>query len=114
LFALSGAAVGGTLGADGRGQQTDAGLAKIFQPLAEAGVIEGQRGKKGGIRLVKKDANLAYLLQLLEPKFAFNKCLSGGYRCFRQSDCQLHTLLYKMQHDFFARLGRLKLSGIVA
>ena len=87
-------------------------LAKIFQKLAEEVVIEGQRGKKGGVRLVKRDASLAELLRLLEPKFAFNKCLSGGYRCFRQSDCQLHTLLYKMQQDFFARLGDLTLAGI--
>jgi len=87
-------------------------LAKIFQLLAARRVIESQKGKRGGVRLLKRGTSLGELLRLLEPQFALNKCLTGGFRCFRQKHCQLHTLLYGMQKEFFARLDRVKLAEI--
>ena len=89
-------------------------LAKIFQLLAARGVIESQRGKSGGVRLLKRGASLGELLRLLEPRFAFNKCLSGGFRCFRQKECQLHTLLSSLQGEFFARLNQVTLAEVAA
>ncbi len=89
-------------------------LAKIFRALAERRVIESQKGKRGGVRLLKREASVGELLRLLEPRFAFNKCLAGGFRCFRQKECRLHTLLNSMQREFFARLNQVKLVSLAA
>ncbi len=89
-------------------------LAKIFQLLARRKVIESRKGKNGGVLLIKKGASVGELLRLLEPHFAFNKCLTGGFRCFRQKECRLHTLLNNMQKEFFARLNQVKLAALAA
>ena len=68
-------------------------LAKIFQQLTGAKIIESEKWKGGGVRLKSADISLARLLVVLEPEFCLNKCLNRKFKCFRRRICPIHHYL---------------------
>ena len=84
-------------------------LAKIFQPLIQNGVLESQRGREGGVRVVKKDAKLSEIILMFEPDFALNKCLAGNYHCSLQEDCSLHGIFGSLQAELMKKLSGITL-----
>ena len=67
-------------------------LAKIFQSLAKAGLIQSQRGAGGGFTLVRPpdDINLLDILNCIEGAFALQKCVTDDPACV-VSDQRLDT-----------------------
>ncbi|OGB91020.1 hypothetical protein A2625_06905 [candidate division WOR-1 bacterium RIFCSPHIGHO2_01_FULL_53_15] len=80
-------------------------LAKIVNALARKKIVETQRGKAGGLRLLKKDATVAEVIKLLDPKFSLNKCLGESYSCFLEKSCSLHKLLKLIEKELFDKLS---------
>ncbi|MEI8314236.1 MAG: Rrf2 family transcriptional regulator [Verrucomicrobiota bacterium] len=58
-------------------------LAKIFQSLAKASLIQSQRGAGGGFTLVRPpgDINLLEILNCIEGAFALQKCVTDDPAC---------------------------------
>ena len=83
-------------------------LAKIFQSLARAGLVRSNRGTGGGFTLVKQPADITVLevIEAIEGKIAFQRCLEDKPDCTHMGGCALCGLLHQAQDsvkDVFAR-----------
>lgn len=72
-------------------------MAKIFQPLVRAGVLESRKGKDGGVRLKNRKVSLAEIIMIIEPRFHLNRCLEKGHHCFLKGSCPISLLLGKLE-----------------
>jgi len=68
-------------------------LSKILHQLARAGVLESERGPKGGFRLAHDAArlSLARVVEPMDPGFGNQRCLLGRAECSDGAACPLHT-----------------------
>lgn len=83
-------------------------LAKIFQNLARAGLVRSNRGTGGGFLLVKKPADITVLevIEAIEGKIAFQRCLTETPDCEHSGGCALCGLFAQAQDrvkDTFSR-----------
>jgi Rrf2 family nitric oxide-sensitive transcriptional repressor len=88
-------------------------LAKIVNALARHKIVETQRGKSGGLRLLKKDVTVSEIIRLLDPKFSLNKCLGKSYTCFMEKSCPLHKLLKLIEKELFQKLDSTAITQLV-
>lgn len=81
-------------------------LAKILQTLASEGILESQRGRKGGFRLVRNPDRL----QLFDIVEAFDRlgegrlCVLGQKVCSDETACPLHHTWKHSLNSFRHRL----------
>ena len=67
-------------------------LAKILQTLASEGILESQRGRKGGFRLARP-ADQTSLFEIVEPFDRLGQqrlCVLGQKTCSPEAACPLH------------------------
>lgn len=67
-------------------------LGKLLKTLADAGLLESQKGKGGGFRLAR-EAEAITLYDLVEPLervSRWNGCFLGRQRCNEASPCPVH------------------------
>ena len=91
-------------------------LFKILQPLVEAGFMETVRGRKGGVRLGKKPADITLyeIVRVTEENFAMAECFEdGGADCPLIDSCSLNAALYKALNAFFAVLQDYTIEDLV-
>jgi Rrf2 family iron-sulfur cluster assembly transcriptional regulator len=69
-------------------------LAKLFQQLARAGIVQGVRGRGGGFMLAKRpeDVTLMDVVEAIEGKNTYDRCVVGLDRCNDQMPCAQHDL----------------------
>jgi Rrf2 family iron-sulfur cluster assembly transcriptional regulator len=74
-------------------------LAKIFQNLTRAGLIRSQRGIHGGFKLARKPDKISVLeiLEAVEGKIAFQRCLEEPAGCHKQDACSLCDIFTEAQ-----------------
>lgn len=67
-------------------------LTKIFQKLNDAGLLESQRGPKGGVALTKpaQDVTLYDIVVAIDGDDLFGECVLGLPNCGDAEPCPLH------------------------
>ncbi len=75
-------------------------LAKIFQTLSRAGIVRSQRGVHGGFKLTRDPASVTLLevLEAIEGKIAFQRCLEEPVECHKHDACTLCDVFTEAQY----------------
>lgn len=79
-------------------------LGKLLKTLADAGIVESQKGKNGGFRLARSPASIS-LLEVVEPiehVSRWSGCILGRPRCSDQDACAVHDR-WKQVRDVYLR-----------
>jgi len=82
-------------------------LSKILQSLAYEGLLESQRGRNGGFRLLRNPERLS-LYEIAQPFDRFGQgrlCVLGQKVCSDETACPLH---YTWKHSVNAFIHRLQ------
>lgn len=88
-------------------------IVKVVHKLAQLGYIRSQKGKGGGIALLKKpeDINLRDLVASLEPGFMLVECFDASSNtCKITTACRLKGILGEALKSFLDTLGRYTLA----
>jgi Rrf2 family protein len=91
-------------------------LAKIFQDLRDAGLVDSTRGVAGGVRLAMpaRELDVLRVVDVLEGEQFLHGCVLGFEECSSQNPCALHeqwkTMRGRLQKMFsdenLARVAR--------
>jgi len=82
-------------------------LGKLLKTLADAGLVESQKGKGGGFRLARQPEQIS-ILEVVEPIDRVSRwsgCFLGGARCADQAPCAVHERWGKVR-DVYLRFLR--------
>ena len=81
-------------------------LAKIFQRLAKAGLVESVRGMNGGFRLSKKPSAISLLdiMEAIQGSSCINVCAVDSRKCKRSSTCAVHPFWVKLRKEVDLRM----------
>ena len=82
-------------------------LGKLLKTLADAGIVESQKGKNGGFRLARSPASIS-LLDVVEPiehVSRWSRCIMGRPQCSDQDACAVHGR-WKEVRDVYLRFLR--------
>jgi Rrf2 family protein len=81
-------------------------LAKIFQLLAKAGIVDSTRGVKGGFQLAKnpKDISLRDVIEAIQGPYLMNVCAIDGKQCGLSETCSVHPVWVELNQFIRDRL----------
>ncbi len=94
---------------------SEAFLAKIFQLLAQHGVVRSHRGVKGGFSLGRSpsEINLREVVEISEGGIALNHCLRKVDPCERADDCKMAEVWRRAQAAMTTALEQTTLADII-
>jgi Rrf2 family protein len=80
-------------------------LAKLVPLLVRAGLLDSQRGARGGLTLSRPASNISMLeiVEAIEGPIAINRCTATPAQCDRVNQCSVHPVWQKAQ-DYLAHL----------
>ncbi len=83
-------------------------LKKTTQVLARAGIVQSQRGAKGGVKLLipPEKITIADVIEAIEGKIALNVCLANGYECPNKNFCRVRNILSRAQEGLMKELRK--------
>jgi len=89
-------------------------LHKALTDLANAGIVDGQRGPAGGFTLARPADEIRLLdaIQAMQGPVAVSHCLLGDEQCPRQESCGLRWAWAKVQQNIISFLGGLTLQDL--
>lgn len=89
-------------------------LAKIFQTLGNAHLVESSRGAVGGFRLAKKpeDITLKDIIEATEGPIQINVCVVDSKACGFSEACSAHVAWQKVRTRLDVTLSEITLSEI--
>jgi Rrf2 family protein len=81
-------------------------LAKILHQLARKGILETQRGKKGGVRLAPAKQKLTFfdIALLMDDPVVTMRCMMGTAQCSPTRHCPCHDFWSKQREREHALL----------
>jgi Rrf2 family protein len=81
-------------------------LAKIFQRLVRAGLVESIRGMNGGFRLAKAPSKISLLdiMAAIQGQCCVNVCAVDSKKCRRSSTCAVHPVWVDLRKEMDRRL----------
>src|SRR2546421_537788 len=91
-------------------------LVKVVQRLAELGVVETVRGRRGGLRLARpaRDIGVGALVRATEPHFTLVECFERSTNtCPIDKVCTLKGVLSASKQAFLASLDQHTLADLV-
>jgi len=90
-------------------------LHKALTDLANAGIVDGQRGPSGGFSLARRPSEVTVLeaVEALQGPLAVSRCLLGDESCPRQDVCGLRWAWEKVQQNIASFLRGLTLQDLV-
>ncbi len=91
-------------------------LAKIFQKLAKAGLVESVRGMNGGFRLAKRPADISLLdiMEAIQGPLCVNVCAVNSKKCSRSSACSVHPFWVKLRQDMNRQMREQTIAQLIA
>jgi Rrf2 family transcriptional regulator, iron-sulfur cluster assembly transcription factor len=94
---------------------SEAFLAKIFQMLAQAGVVKSHRGVKGGFSLGRQasDISLREIVEICEGGIVLNHCLRKVDPCQDVNTCAVAKVWSEAQDALTGALDRTSLADVV-
>jgi Rrf2 family nitric oxide-sensitive transcriptional repressor len=89
-------------------------LAKVAQNLVQQGYITSQRGRGGGLSLMKDPAeiNIGEVVRTIES-FNLVECFGNDSMCRIERDCKLATAIDEAREAFLQALDRYTLADLV-
>ncbi len=96
-------------------QVSEAFLAKIFQMLAQAGVVKSHRGVKGGFSLGRapEDITLREVVEICEGGIALNHCLRKVDPCQDADTCNIAHVWRDAQAALTGALEKTTVADII-
>ncbi len=96
-------------------QVSEAFLAKIFQMLAQAGVVKSHRGVKGGFSLGRapEDITLREVVEICEGGIALNHCLRKVDPCQDADTCAIANVWREAQAALTGALDKTTLADVI-
>jgi Rrf2 family iron-sulfur cluster assembly transcriptional regulator len=90
-------------------------LAKIFQSLGHAGLVESQRGARGGFTLARPAETITTreVIEAVDGPIALNGCVLRPDDCGRSPGCRMHTVWIEAQERMMDVLGGVTLADLV-
>jgi Rrf2 family iron-sulfur cluster assembly transcriptional regulator len=90
-------------------------LAKIFQHLAKAGLVQSIRGSRGGFALLKNPSEISVLqiIEAVEGKIVFQRCRMDKPDCEHVGGCALCSLFERAQDGIKEVLTRTTLRDLL-
>jgi Rrf2 family protein len=90
-------------------------LKKTLKLLVLAGLINTQRGVKGGIALARPagEITLVDIIEAVEGNIALNVCLASGYNCPNQPGCPVSRNLARAQQAMLNELRKESLEDML-
>jgi Rrf2 family protein len=94
---------------------SEAFLAKIFQMLAQAGIVKSHRGVKGGFSLGREpgEITLREIVEVCEGGIVLNHCLRKVDPCNQNETCNVAGVWREAQAALVGALDRTSLSDVV-
>ena len=91
-------------------------LRRVLQTLARNNILYSYRGQGGGFKLRKKpsDIMLADLMEILQGKINFTRCVFRASVCRRQKGCLLRKKVKQIENDAVAELRATTIASLVA
>ncbi|MFG1773773.1 RrF2 family transcriptional regulator [Nocardia salmonicida] len=88
-------------------------VAKVITRLAELGVVDARRGRRGGLAITElgRDASVGWLVRRLEGEGEVVEC-EGTNPCPLRTGCLLRSALRSAQEAFFASLDTLTIEDL--
>ena len=89
-------------------------LGKVLQTMTAAGLLESQRGRGGGFRMLR-DPESVTLLEIVEPldRLSARKlCLLGQKLCGDEHACPLHDAWQRTKTSFLSALAKTTLADV--
>ena len=67
-------------------------LTKVMQSLSSAGIIQGHRGRTGGLSLIRdaKEITLKDVIEAVDGPIGFARCLVVDRKCVGDTNCAVH------------------------
>jgi Rrf2 family protein len=89
-------------------------LAKIFQGLAKAGLVDSMRGAAGGVNLARdpKEISLRNIVEAVEGPMALNRCLRAKDPCENTRTCPLAEVWREAQENMLGVLETATLDSV--
>lgn len=89
-------------------------LGKLLRQLADAGLLESQKGFGGGFRLSKPAVKITIfdVLEPLERVSRWNGCFLGREKCSSASPCSLHDRWSKIRENYLAFLRKTTIAEV--
>lgn len=74
-------------------------LAKLVPLLVRAGLLDSQRGARGGLFLAREASEISLLeiIEAIEGPIALNRCTTDPPQCERTQDCPVHPVWQQAQ-----------------
>ena len=94
---------------------SEAFLAKIFQMLAQAGIVKSHRGVKGGFSMGRPaaDITLREVVEVCEGGIALNHCLRKVDPCKDVDTCQVAAVWRRAQDALTGALEETTLADVI-
>lgn len=91
-------------------------LKKTIQLLVRAGIVQTQRGSRGGVKLIKspEELTIADVLQAIEGTLALNVCLAEGNNCPNNNICRVRSILGRTQNAMIQELSKETFADLAA
>jgi Rrf2 family protein len=91
-------------------------LAKIFQTLGDAGLVQSSRGAVGGFRLSRgaEEITLKNILEATEGPVQANVCVVDSDACDFSKTCSAHLAWVRVRNIIDAALSEITLKEIAA
>jgi Rrf2 family protein len=91
-------------------------LTKICARLVTEGILQSQRGVKGGVQLARPAAeiNLLEVVEAIDGPITFNRCNRRPSECARSRTCPVHSVWSELCREFRARLASYTFAAIAA
>ncbi len=89
---------------------------KVLKTLARAGLLQSQRGTKGGYQLTRLPAaiSMADILQAMEGPIGLTECGSSPGACVRESQCSVRTNWQRISQAVGDALAGVSLADMAA
>ena len=91
-------------------------LTKICARLVTEGILQSQRGAKGGVQLARpaEKINLLHVVEAIDGPITFNRCNRNPSECARSRTCVVHPIWAELCSEFRARLASYTFAAIAA
>jgi len=93
----------------------DSFLGKILQNLVKSGILESERGKRGGFKMSKnpEEVTVYDIIRSVEGDIVINECLVEGNTCKISGNCKIHNILDQVRCNLINELKRFSISDLV-
>lgn len=91
-------------------------VSKILKALARGGLLDSQRGAKGGYTLARPAADITVpeMITVLEGPIGLTECAQHPGACPQEARCHVREPWQRINHAVHAALARITLADLVA